>query len=86
MGIFRGTSLGTAFGQQSWAGGQTHSWAEVLHAATISTSADERFHKESAYDTSMETPCRTAYTDRTLANVLFINCFSFIFKHTYIFN
>lgn len=69
MRIFGGASLGVTFGQQSWAGRQTYSWADVLHATTIRISADARVHKASAYNKSMETPCRTAYTGRTLANI-----------------
>lgn len=71
----RGPSSEATLGQQNWARGWTHSWAEVPH---LGSGVGASVYKESACDTSSQNPCRITYCGRTLPNTLLINFFFYI--------
>ena len=69
---------GATFGQDSWIEGWTYGWAKVPHATAHRIGADASICKESACDTSLQTPSRTVYCRRTLPKSLFIKFFFYI--------
>jgi len=75
MGALRVPRSGTTFGQQTWAQGWTHSWAEVPRAAALGIGAGASVYKETACDASLQNPCRIAYYGRILPNALFLKFF-----------